>query len=240
MLLIGCVCCIPGYRQITETAAKLSASKTILIDAGHGGMDGGAVGSDGTKEQQINLNIAKALGKEAEKYGLRVVFTRENEDGLYEEDSGKWSKVGDLKERKRIIEETNPDLVVSIHLNSFISDTNVHGAQVFFPKEGDKTLMEENKELAEAVQGALKEQIREGADRIVLSKEGMYLFRNTERHMILVECGFLSNPEDLGNLKTERYQEKIAAGIMNGIAEYYGLKMPETEKKQVIDSRTNS
>ena len=135
---------------------------TMVIDAGHGGMDGGAAGADGTTEQKINLDIAKALQAEAKKYGISAVLTRESEDGLYEEENGgKWSKVGDMRQRKRIIEEEDPDLVVSIHLNSFISDTSVHGAQVFYPKEGESSLVDENKALAEKVQAALKEELGE-------------------------------------------------------------------------------
>ncbi len=241
LLILGCVCSIPGYRQITETAARLSSPMTMVIDAGHGGMDGGAAGADGTTEQKINLDIAKALQAEAKKYGISAVLTRESEDGLYEEENGgKWSKVGDMRQRKRIIEEEDPDLVVSIHLNSFISDTSVHGAQVFYPKEGESSLVDENKALAEKVQAALKEELGEGADRIILPKSGMYLFENAKRNMLLAECGFLSNPDDLANLKTQQYQQKIASAVMEGIAEFYGLTPQEKKRTKVIDSRTDT
>ncbi len=241
VLLLTCVCLAPSYSQVLTTASKITApSMKLVLDAGHGGMDGGAQGADGTKEQKINLEIVKALQKEAARYGVKVILTRETEEGLMPEDAGKWTKVGDLKERRQVIEETKPDLTISIHLNSFISDTSVHGAQVFYPKEGEQALQEDSKALAEAIQDALKEELGDGADRIVLQKSGMYLFRDAKHPMILVECGFLSNPGDLGNLKTAAYQQKIAEGIMSAVAETYGLTLPKNERTKVVDSRTDA
>lgn len=242
LILLGCICAIPNYRQIAATAEKISVPMTMVIDAGHGGMDGGACGADGTKEQKINLEIAQALAKEAERYGVKTVMTRTSEEGLYEEEhsGGSWSKVGDMRRRKQIIEEVDPQLVISFHLNSFIADTSVHGAQVFYPGEGSEELTEENKEIAEKIQKSLKEKLGAGADRIVLPKQGIYLFKNNSRNMILVECGFLSNPEDLGNLKIHKYQEKIAEAVMEAAAEHYNLKPVSDKRTKVIDSRTNA
>ena len=90
-------------------------------------------------------------------------------------------------------------------------------------------------ESAEKIQVSLKEQLGDGADRIVLPKSGMYLFRNADHPMILVECGFLSNPEDLGNLKNPTYQQKIAEVM----AEYYNLSLPKNGRTKIVDSRTN-
>ncbi len=238
LLLIGFVCAVPGYQQVVRTAARLSVPLTMVIDAGHGGMDGGASASDGTKEQQINLNIAKALKTEAERYGVKVILTRETEEGLYQENDGIWSKVGDMKQRRQIIEETEPDLTISIHLNSFLSDSTVHGAQVFYPDNEPEELEEENKLLAEEIQTALKEDLGENADRIVLQKSGFYLFQNANHPMILVECGFLSNPDDLQNLKMTSYQQKLAAAIMKAAADHYDLKEEKEVKGNVVDSRT--
>ena len=239
LLLLAFVCLSPGYSKMAETAGKMKAPVTLVLDAGHGGMAGGAIGSDGTKEQKINLDIVKAMEEEAGNYGMQVVLTRGTEDGLVEEDAGKWTKVGDLKVRRKVIEETSPDMTISVHLNSFPSDTSVHGAQVFYPKEAESVLQEESKEIAEKIQDSLKEKLGDGADRIVLPKSGMYLFREAEHPMILVECGFLSNPEDLGNLKTQGYQQKIAEGIIGAVAEYFHLSVQKNKRTKVVDSRTN-
>lgn len=128
---------MPGYRQALQIAAKLSVPMTLVIDPGHGGPDSGAVASDGTVEKNINLAISLALKQEAEKYGIKVVLTRDSDAGLYGEDntSGRWLKLGDLKERKRIIDEAAPDLMISIHLNSFQQDSKVKGSAGFLSKE---------------------------------------------------------------------------------------------------------
>ena len=118
---------------------------------------------------------------------MQIILTRATEDGLIAEGTEKWTKVGDLKARKEVIEAASPTLTISIHLNSFPSDSSVHGAQVFYPKEVETSLMEDSKEIAEKIQESLKEQLGDGADRIVLPKSGMYLFRNADHPMILVE-----------------------------------------------------
>ncbi|MCI9639940.1 N-acetylmuramoyl-L-alanine amidase [Anaerovoracaceae bacterium 41-7] len=239
LLLLAFVCFSPSYSKVVETAGKMEPQVILVLDAGHGGMDGGAIGGDGTKEQKINLDIVKALQEEAENYGMQIILTRATEDGLIAEGTEKWTKVGDLKARKEVIEAASPTLTISIHLNSFPSDSSVHGAQVFYPKEVETSLMEDSKEIAEKIQESLKEELGDGADRIVLPKSGMYLFRNADHPMILVECGFLSNPEDLGNLKNPTYQQKIAEGIISAVAEYYNLSLSKNGRTKIVDSRTN-
>ncbi|MGN0659750.1 MAG: N-acetylmuramoyl-L-alanine amidase [Emergencia sp.] len=242
LLLLVCLAATPAGDKAAETAAKLAAPMTLVIDAGHGGMDSGASSAQGVTEKDINLAIAKALGKEAEKYGIRVIMTREDEDGLYSQSGtgGKWSKVEDLQERKRIIEEADPDLVISIHLNSFISDTGVRGAQVFYAKGQSTEQTEEGKVLAEKIQDELNVKVNEGKDRIVLPKSDIYLFRDAKQPMILIECGFLSNPEDAAALQTEVHQKKTAECILAAVAENYGLKRVSTKKFRVISSRTEN
>lgn len=240
LLLLGFVCSVPGYRQIVETAGRLTHSLTLVVDAGHGGMDGGAQAADGTTEQQINLKIAEAIKREAESYDIKTVLTRKSEDGLYEEgkQDGKWTKMGDMKERKRIIEETRPDAAISIHLNSYTADTSVSGPQVFYSEEGRKELISENRALAEKVRQSLRETLGEKADREVMSKDDIYLFRDMEEHMILIECGFLSNPAEAASLKKAEYQQKIAASVVSAICEYFNISCKKTEKREVVDSRT--
>lgn len=241
-LILGAVAVMPGYEQAVEMAARASAPLTMVIDAGHGGMDSGAVSKDGISEKDINLAIAKALQSQAEAYGVEVTLTRETEDGLYAQSNtdGRWSKVEDLKERKRIIEESGAELVVSIHLNSFISDSSVRGAQVFYAGGGSEEQKEESKALAEEMQSQLNAEANEGKDRIVLPKNDMYLFREADRTMILVECGFLSSPDDAQLLVSQEYQEKIAACIMKSVAKKYDLRQAEKSKIYVIEGRTKN
>lgn len=240
-LVLAAAAVMPGYDQVTEIAARCSAPLTMVIDAGHGGMDSGAVSKDGISEKDINLAIARALAKEAETYGVRTVLTRDTEDGLYGPDSGgRWSKVEDMKERKRIMEEADPDLVVSVHLNSFMSDSSVRGAQVFYAGSGSQEQKTESKALAEAIQRQLNAEANEGKDRIVLPKNDMYLFREGDRTMILVECGFLSSPEDAGLLNQAAYQQKLAGCVMKSIAKQYDLCQAEKSKIYVIEGRTKN
>ncbi len=238
--LLAAVAVMPGYSQVVEMAGNLSSPLTMVIDAGHGGMDSGASAKDGTCEKDINLTIARALAADAEKYGVRAVLTRETEDGLYAQTGGdgRWSKVEDLKERKRIIAEADPDLVISIHLNSFMADSSVRGAQVFFAGGGSQEQKAESKALAEEIQNRLNQEANEGKDRIVLPKNDMYLFREADRTMILVECGFLSNPDDARLLTEAGYQEKIAGCIMKSVAKKYELSVTEKSKIFVIEGRT--
>lgn len=242
LLLFGCIFVMPGYGQAWQIAQKLAVPMVMVVDPGHGGMDGGATAGDGTQEKDINLAVAVALAEEAEKYGVKVVMTRESADGLYGEGNagGRWSKLEDMKERKRIIEETDPDLTISIHLNSFLQDASVRGAQVFYPQDSSETVLEENMDIAERIQKSLTEGIKDGSNRIVLPKSDIYLFRDAERSMVLVECGFLSNPEDLRNLKSEEYQKKLASCIMEAVADKYSLVREKAPENNVVDSRTDT
>ena len=146
--------------------------------------------------------------------------------------------MGDMRERKRIIEETRPDVTVSIHLNSYTADTSVCGPQVFYSEEGRKELALENRGLAEQVRQSLRETLGERADRAVMSKNDIYLFRNIDEHMILIECGFLSNPAEAADLKREEYQQKIASSVVDAVCEYFNIPCKKTEKREVVDSRT--
>lgn len=240
ILLLAFAMILPGYGKAMDFVSANTPSMTMVVDPGHGGMDGGASAADGTLEQALNLAIAKAVKKEGEKYGVHVVLTREDENGLYYEgeNPGRWTKVGDMKERKRIMDEIDPDITLSIHLNNFLSDTGVCGAQVFYPDIGEQSLKEENLALAEALQKAMNQEVNAGKDRIVLPKSGIYLFRDVKKPILLVECGFLSNPTDAENLKTEEYQRKIAWVIMETIAKQYGLKAQKSQNTRIVEGRT--
>lgn len=214
---------------------------TVIIDAGHGGMDGGASGSDGTMEKDINLAIAKALAAEIKSYPVKVVMTREDDRALCEESgqSIRQKKREDLLRRKEIMEGENAVLAISIHLNSFPQDEKVYGPQVFYPSStnrGTNVSNPENdgKKYAEAIQKSLEINIEDGREREAMPKNDILLFKNTSANMVLVECGFLSNPVEREKLKTAKYQQTLAKAIWSGANEILCLR--PYEKPVIIDS----
>lgn len=226
IVLIVFVWVLPGYRESMDIIAGFTPAMTMVIDAGHGGQDSGACAKDGTKEKSITLSIAKFLQKEAAGYRVSAVMTREGDDGLYDDYStaSGWTKVGDMKARRMIMDDSKPQLVVSIHLNSFFSDESVHGAQIFYPTNGSPETVAKNETLARTVKELLRTELPNAGDRIILPKKDMFIFREAAFDGLLVECGFLSNPDDLNMLKDEEYQKSFAAALMKGIAANYNLK----------------
>lgn len=184
----------------------------VVIDAGHGGFDPGKVGINGALEKEINLQIAEKLKLFLEAEDVRVVMTREDDNGLYEENASN-KKVQDMKRRLTIIEEADPVLVVSIHQNSY-HEEYVKGAQVFYYKTG-----EQSKRLAEILQERLCLLDRENT-RQAKGNDSYYLLKKTAKPIVIVECGFLSNTGEAGNLVTPLYQEKMAWSIHMGIMQY--------------------
>ena len=151
-LLRICLCLWQGAVRANEspTHTFLQAYK-VLIDPGHGGMDGGAQARDGTSEKDINLAISKGLKRRLQADGIKTVLTRNGDEGLYEKNAKgaiRTLKTQDMKRRKQIIEASGADLAVSIHLNSFTQDPSVCGAQVFYPSEGDPEVVAESKAAA--------------------------------------------------------------------------------------------
>lgn len=228
---------LPASGEGFLRAALISPSDTIVIDPGHGGMDGGAVGQGGISEKDINLAISLVIKELAESDGWKVVMTREEDRGLYKgvnndgtdemEIHGKRSirslKTEDLKERKRIVEKTEPVMAVSVHLNSFKQDPRVHGAQTFYPTAGaDSRALEQSKLLAERIQASLVEGLADGANRVALGKKDVMLFKNPKVPIVIVECGFLSNRAEEMRLCDGKYQKKIGGLIYKGMMEFSG------------------
>jgi N-acetylmuramoyl-L-alanine amidase len=193
---------------------------TLVVDAGHGGPDGGAEGADGTLEADLNLAVAKALKKEGEKRGFKVIMTRESEEGLYEAGNleKKWSKLGDMKARKTTMEQSNAAAVITIHMNCFAQDHAVRGAQTFYPKSGNAEVLKVSEAIAESVQNQLNKKLDDGNRRVHMGKGDVYLLENPARPIVLVECGFLSNDGDLTKLKQPGHQQKLAVCIIDGVA----------------------
>ncbi len=217
----------------------------IVIDAGHGGMDGGASSADGVQEKDINLAIAKCLQEEMRGYPVEVKMTRTDDRGLYTDDERpiRQKKREDLLNRKKMIEQEDVILGVSIHLNSFPQDEKVYGAQVFYPPETNAgTTVSEQEytagEFAEAIQKSLETNISDGRERSAMSKNDILLFQDTDSSVLLVECGFLSNPNECMLLQTAEYQRLLASCIWQGINEILYLKKVET--LEIIDSANKS
>lgn len=193
---------------IALSAAVPAAKYTIVIDAGHGGMDGGVVGySTKTPEAKVNLAIAKYLQKDFEKAGIKVVLTRSGDGGLYPLDS-RTPKKDDMKARAAIINSTKPNLMISIHQNAFPLRSE-RGAQVFYRKGS-----EESKLAAELMQQQLNRALP-SSDRQPQVGD-FYVLNCNDYPAVLVECGFLSNAEDEKNLLDEQYRQKVAYQIYIG------------------------
>ena len=189
------------------------AEHVIVIDAGHGGIDGGAVGKQtGVDESSLNLEYAMTLKKLCSDFGFEVVLTRSDMNGLYDISAGN-KKRSEMEKRRQIIANSNADLVVSIHMNSFPL-SEARGAQVYYAQGSQQGLS-----LAQSVQDSLNANI-EYAKKV--SKAGDFFVLNcTDKPSILVECGFLSNPEEERLLTSEGYRKDFCYNILSGIINYY-------------------
>ncbi|MCD8132190.1 MAG: N-acetylmuramoyl-L-alanine amidase [Lachnospiraceae bacterium] len=195
------------------TINALSQSFTVVIDSGHGGIDPGNVSSDGTLEKDLNLAIALKLQAFLEANDVTVVMTRTDDSGLYEESSSN-KKVEDMKNRVALMEEAAPDLVVSIHQNSY-SDSSIKGAQIFYYATSEKS-----RKLAEILQESLIERLDPDNTRRAKANDTYYLLKKTSFPIVIAECGFMSNPAELELLKSESYQSRAAWALCIGIMEY--------------------
>lgn len=226
-----------GFGALARRVLTGTADYLIMIDPGHGGMDGGASASDGTLEKDINLAIAKRLADEAEQYDCRAMLTRETDEWLCDTDEGsiRSRKTADLIARRDLIRKYAPDVTVSIHLNSFKEDPGVRGAQVFYPTAGgSQEQLQECRRLAETLQQSLNETLQPEDPRTAMTRDGVFIFKEVEQPVVIVECGFMSNREEAGKLSTDEYQRALAQCIMAGVAEFAGLEKPETV--EIVDS----
>lgn len=185
------------------------SDKVIVIDAGHGASDGGAVGLSGTSEKEINLEIAMRLKELLEKTGAQVIVTRADDEPLAD------SKREDMRLRKNIRDKSDADIFVSIHMNKF-PESKYSGAQVFYSSD------EESKRLGEAIQDSMKTILNPNNNRVAKKAEdSIYILKKSSVPSVIVECGFLSNPEEEQLLKSRDYQEKVAWSVYSGIIDYF-------------------
>lgn len=201
-----------GISAVSAANAGEGAPFSVVLDAGHGGVDPGVLGvNTKTKESDINLQIVRLLEKYFADAGFSVVLTRKNEGGLYGLPTTGYKR-RDMEKRRDVIEQTAPNLVISVHQNNFIADRTRRGGQVFF-KEGD----ERGKALADCIQSRLN--ALNGCDYSAL-KGDYYILNCTQYASVIVECGFLSNAEDEKLLLDEEYRQKAAYVIFSGALLY--------------------
>lgn len=219
IILIAIILSIIALFNNRSTPASniLISNKIIGIDPGHGGVDSGAVGVSGVEEDEINLKIGLKLKKIIEDNGGIVVMTRETDEGLYTKKSKtlKEMKTEDLHNRKEIIEEANCDVFVTIHLNSF-EQSKYYGAQTFYGEDSEYSMI-----LANCIQDELRNKLDKDNQRAPQIREEVFLINKMYMPSVLVECGFLSNPNEEQLLTIDEYQEKIALAIYEGIMKYF-------------------
>jgi len=184
----------------------------IVLDAGHGGEDGGAIGiSTLVREKEINLSIVKKIGRLFQSVGATVILTRSNDDALCKNG---FNKMEDMSNRAMIIEKNKPYIVISVHCNSFPQSKNVHGAQMFYYPDSVTGKM-----LAECIQTSIKQYVDAENNREI-KEEDFFMLRNGNSTNVMIECGFLSCPDEEKNLLDESYQDKIAYSVFDGTSKY--------------------
>jgi len=189
---------------------------TIIIDAGHGGEDPGATGVNGVYEKDLNLSIAEEVGRLLTECGFCVVYTRTTDKLLYTEQENIHGirKISDLKNRCKIAAEYPNALFVSIHMNSF-SSPKYSGLQVYYSKNNDLSRL-----IADAIQTSVIKEMQPQNNRVVKKGDGIYILEHIDNPAVLIECGFLTNPEECEKLSQKEYQKQLSLAIVYGIINY--------------------
>lgn len=217
MTCILLVCILLLSKEAVDVLQADEKKPVIVVDAGHGGRDPGVVGIGNVEEKNINLQIAMKLAKCLEEAGYEIVMTRDGDYELYEEGTG-GRKAQDMQNRVAVIEKESPELTISIHQNSY-PDESVCGAQVFY-RENSK----EGRALADTLQEELNKLPENTKKREIKSNVSYYLLKYVDSPIAIVECGFLTNPEEVRLLQEELYQKKIAEAIAEGVKQYLEKK----------------
>lgn len=192
----------------------------IIIDAGHGGEDGGAVSNDGVLEKGINLAISNDTADTLRLFGFDVEMTRTDDGALSNEgDTVKARKYNDMKMRLDMFNSSEDNVIISIHQNKF-SDRSSHGTQVFYSPNNEESLL-----LADSIKFSVKSQLQPNNERLSKPADsGIYLLKNTTQPAVIVECGFLSNPEECSLLVTEEYQKQMSFAVTTGFLDFFNTK----------------
>ncbi len=219
VLIAGLI--ISGYIFIEKSSLEVNNNLdnecVIIIDAGHGGIDGGTHSADGTLEKDINLNISIKLNDILQSLGIKTLMTRENDNSIHSEgvQGIRNQKISDIKNRLHIIESTDNAVFVSIHQNYF-TQSQYSGAQIFYSKNNPHS-----ETLAQSLRSSIINNIQPDNTReIKKSGKEIYLLNAATVPAVMIECGFLSNKAEADMLKNEKYQQKLAFFIAIGIIDY--------------------
>lgn len=203
--------------KVSVSSENVKSMPTIVIDAGHGGEDGGAVRESGVLEKDINLSIANDTSALFYLLGFDVTQTRKTDIALDNgEDTIRKRKVSDMKKRLEIFNSSKENTIISIHQNKF-SESKYHGTQIFYSPNNPKS-----KQLADSIKYSVKGLLQPDNERECKKADsGIYLLKNTNNPAVIVECGFISNEEECKNLLDSQYQKQMAFSITAGFLSYY-------------------
>ena len=216
LVLAGVIALTAVCERTIETMSPMIREErhTVIIDPGHGGVDGGATSCTGVLESNLNLEIALRLNDMMRLLGIQTLMIRDSDMSVYTEgETIAQKKVSDLKQRVRVINQTNKGILISIHQNTF-SEEKYWGTQVFYANTDG------SRELAEQIQGRIKTILSPGNHRKIKKSEGVYLIEKVLCPAVLVECGFLSNPEEEALLRDPTYQKKLCSVIAIACSQY--------------------
>lgn len=203
----------------TKSIPSFSGIKpyTVVIDAGHGSPDGGAVGANGTEEKDLNLKVSLKLQEILESRGVKVIMTRSDDTSICDDNAETLheKKVSDMKKRLGIINNSKADLFLSIHMNSHTS-SKPSGLRVFYPRNHP-----ESKDVANKIQNSISKLTKTQSHAVKTASDTLYLMKNPTPPGVLIECGFISNPEEEKLLNDDKYQSKIAFAVADAIKELY-------------------
>lgn len=223
---------------VNEQMPANPAVKTVILDAGHGGEDPGAVSDySGLKEKDVNLNIVMLVKNLLEKDNYNVILTRDSDQLVYDTETRNilQKRREDLTRRKKIMDEAGANIVVSIHLNKF-AQTQYHGAQTFFPPNSP-----DSQKLANEIQNSIRLNVDNENDRVALvKKDQIMILKNLKTTTVIVECGFLSNANEEKKLGSEEYQNKLAAAIKGGIDNYFKANPPKQNAPDLNSPQENA
>lgn len=216
LIILAAIIAFVGIKKYESRQTFVQRDIKIILDAGHGEPDGGAVGVGGTLEKDINLAIVEKLREVLESKGVEVILTREGDSGLQDESAKtiRKMKISDMNKRREIVKDSGADLFISIHMNSF-SDKNVSGLHIFYDKSHSGI-----EETAKQIQDNISEVTGAQAHTVKTADDSLFLMKNPPVPAILIECGFLSNPEEEKKLSDEKYQAKIAWAIASALENY--------------------
>lgn len=220
LILLGVTVFNVGYKAYGSyigTSSQADAEPpVIIIDAGHGGEDPGAVGVNGVYEKDLNLEIAMILADILRERGYTVVLTRTTDKMLYSEEENikGMRKLSDLKNRCKVTEEYPDGILVSIHMNSF-GQSKYSGLQVYYTDGNDDSRL-----LAGIIQSTVKSELQNDNNRVIKSGKNMFLLEKSKCTSVLIECGFLTNSEECRKLSEKEYQKQLSFSIACGIIEY--------------------